>query len=440
MATIGAQVFKHHKKADGTYNVKIRIFHKGERKYIDTQHYVSKRQLTIGLKIKDRIINKQLNIILDSYRETISGLGERLQLFSAEALKEYLTDKDEDIDFLKFCSKHIEVLENNGKGSSGKTLNTVRLSLIDYFNRDSISPLDINQVMLIKYEKYLRSDREISRLNQGIDRKRKVKALGDAGVHNRLRDLRILYKAAMKFYNNPQTGDVRIPVCPFDNYKIIEAPETRKRNLTVDQIAKIRDCVVEPGGRAELARDLFMLSFYLCGMNAVDLYYLSEQNIVNGRVEYNRAKTEERRRDNAFISIKLIKEAEEILNSYLGKLHERYLSSENLDRAINEGMKILCNRLGFEGVTFYWARHSFGNLARNKARMSKDDVAQALNHIDNNHRTTDIYIEKDWVIVDDVQAAVLRLLFRFGVMVESVTVKEIFVRNILGGFTLPPLI
>jgi hypothetical protein len=41
MATISAKVFKHHKKADGTYNVKICIYHKKERVYIDTVHYVT---------------------------------------------------------------------------------------------------------------------------------------------------------------------------------------------------------------------------------------------------------------------------------------------------------------------------------------------------------------------------------------------------------------
>ncbi len=41
--------------------------------------------------------------------------------------------------------------------------------------------------------------------------------------------------------------------------------------------------------------------------------------------------------------------------------------------------------------------------------MSKDDVALALNHVDEGHRTTDIYIDKDWGIVDEVQAGVIGL-------------------------------
>ena len=44
--------------------------------------------------------------------------------------------------------------------------------------------------------------------------------------------------------------------------------------------------------------------------------------------------------------------------------------------------------------------------------MSKDDVALALNHIDNYHKIIDIYLEKDWKIVDEVQKSVLNKLHK----------------------------
>jgi hypothetical protein len=62
------------------------------------------------------------------------------------------------------------------------------------------------------------------------------------------------------------------------------------------------------------------------------------------------------------------------------------------------------------GYPFYWGRHSFATIARNKCRKSKDDVALALNHVDETRKTTDIYIEKDWGILDEVQNAVISLL------------------------------
>ena len=73
-------------------------------------------------------------------------------------------------------------------------------------------------------------------------------------------------------------------------------------------------------------------------------------------------------------------------------------------------LKALCKSAELNGITFYWARHSFASIARNDCRFSKDDVALALNHVDNGHSVTDIYIAKDWSIVDEVQAAVIATL------------------------------
>jgi hypothetical protein len=55
--------------------------------------------------------------------------------------------------------------------------------------------------------------------------------MGDAGIHNHMRDLRILFKAAMAHFNKPEIDIIKITHYPFDKYKIIDAPITRKRNL-----------------------------------------------------------------------------------------------------------------------------------------------------------------------------------------------------------------
>src|SRR5690606_26137676 len=115
----------------------------------------------------------------------------------------------------------------------------------------------------------------------------------------------------------------RIKHYPFKRYKVGSPPLTKKRNNTLEQVLTIRDCVTIPGSRVELAKELYMLSFYLCGINAVDLYQLSERDIRNGRVDYNRSKTEAKRKDRAFISIKIIDEAKPLLEKYIGKLSTR---------------------------------------------------------------------------------------------------------------------
>jgi len=94
----------------------------------------------------------------------------------------------------------------------------------------------------------------------------------------------------------------------------------------------------------------------------------------------------------------------------MGKLQARYSTANGLDTALSKGMELVRDRAELPELTFYWARHSFATIARNKCRMSKDDIAEALNHVDGEHGTTDIYIEKDWGIVDDVQSAVINFI------------------------------
>jgi len=441
MTKLSIKVFQHHKKIDGSYNVKIRIAHKGEKTYLNTEYDVKKEQLSSSFEITDPLINKNLIEKLDRYKGEITKIRDSLSCYSAIDIKDYLLNVYTDFNFIKFCDEHIKSMTAEGRKGSAGTLKTVMLSLQDHFKRTHVSPLEITENELSKYERFIRSERIIERLNHGKPIKRKVKGLGDAGVHNHMRDFRILYKAAMRFFNNPQFNDIKIPYCPFDKYRIVAAPETKKRNLKVDQIKLIRDCRLKRNSVAELSRDIFLLSFYLCGMNAVDIYNLTSENIVNNRIEYNRSKTKRKRKDRAFISIKLVREAEPLLNKYLGTISKRFSSSQNFDRSLNTGLRSLCKKVDMPPFTFYWARHSFGNIARNVCRFSVDDVALSLNHIDSYHKTTDIYLEKDWRIIDEVQKRVMQELRKNAESKSTIMLPKLeAVKFLITEISLPRLI
>ncbi len=412
MATVSAKIYEHHKKADGTYNVKICVYHKGKRKYIDTTHYVVRKQLTKDFKIKDPFVADVVERQLRDCRKTISDLETKLDHFSAETLRDFLRDMDEDVDFVKFCDEHIKGLKEVGRIKSAENFNVVRNSLVDYFKTDSFSINQIHYTMLLSYERYLKSERTMTRINQfGNPVTTTVKGVSSSAVHNYMRDLRTLFNGARNRYNEEDIGIFRIKHYPFKKYKVgSPPPRTKEKHNTLAEVVAIKNCVTKSGSRAELAKELYMLSFYLCGTNAVDFYQIGQQNIRNGRLEYNRSKTTERRKDNAFISIKITDEAKPLLEKYIGKLAARYSTIGCLNKALSKGMEQVCRMTGLAGVTFYWARHTFANTARNDCRMSKDDVALALNHVDEGNRTTDIYIAKDWKIVDDVQGKVIARL------------------------------
>ncbi|MGO1595946.1 MAG: site-specific integrase [Sphingobacterium sp.] len=418
MATIAAVILGHQRKTDGTYNVKYRISHKGEKRYIETEHFVSDRQLDKKGKIKDRFLLSILDKRVDNFRDMINVLESRIDFFTAESLKEYLLDQSGDVDFIKFCRDTIQDLQkqadedanDNGKRKTAELYQTITNSVVDIFRRDQVSIKEITVEFLRSYERFLRSKRKVERIDRySRSYMKTLEPLSDTSINTYFRTLRALFNLARAKYNKPSLGIVKIEHYPFAEFKIQEAPESRKRNVDIATLLKIISIEARPGSRMELARDLFKLSFLMCGMNAIDIYNLTEENIKNNRLEYNRIKTRGKRIDRAFISIKITDGANELIKKYLGTLQGRYSTSGGLNMALGAGMKQICEKLGIEGVTMYWARHSFGTIARNKARKSKDDVAMALNHVDSGRKTTDIYIEKDWSILDEIQEAVLRI-------------------------------
>lgn len=92
---------------------------------------------------------------------------------------------------------------------------------------------------------------------------------------------------------------------PFRKFKIKNEP-TKKRALTIDQLRAFINMECLP--HEERYRDIFVLIFYLIGINLVDLLHLKDIN--NGYIDYVRAKTYRP------YSIKVEPEALNIINKY----------------------------------------------------------------------------------------------------------------------------
>lgn len=423
MATVKEVVLKENLRDDGTWNLKIRITHNRRTAYLPTSHYLTSKQLKRDFSLKDPFIEDLISPVLANYRKKISSLGARINSMSAKDIADFLKKEDmpDAVHFINFAENYIGELKSNGKEGSARNMQTVVYSLIDFFGTRDILAINITAHSLFELESYLRKPRTLKRKHSsGGEMELKRAGSTTAGIHTFMRDLRLLFNAARDKFNDEDTGKILIAHYPFRKYKIAEAPAPIKRNLTIDQIKTIRDFEIDFEGRMKIARDLFMLSFYLCGMNAVDLY--KADKLENGRINYNRSKTEGRRRDKAFISIKVPEESSILVGRYFSKLNSIYTASTGLGRAISYGLNRLTQAINdhyikehgvklFDSVIeFYMARHSFANLARNVCRFSKDDIALALNHIDLSRKTTDMYIAPDWSIIDQVQAGVLRLL------------------------------
>jgi hypothetical protein len=80
--TFKAVVFQHHKKQDGTYNVKIRVTHKRVKRFLPTNIFITKEDLTRGFKIKSQNVLDKIKEIVENYlsiTSTISPIAVRLR-------------------------------------------------------------------------------------------------------------------------------------------------------------------------------------------------------------------------------------------------------------------------------------------------------------------------------------------------------------------------
>lgn len=67
--------------------------------------------------------------------------------------------------------------------------------------------------------------------------------------------------------------------------------------------------------------------------------------------------------------------------------------------------------LNIPQLTFYSARYSWASIAYNDLGIDKYIIHQCLNHSDKNMEITDVYIKRDWSVIDKANRRVLDYVF-----------------------------
>jgi len=218
-------------------------------------------------------------------------------------------------------------------------------------------------------------------------------------------------------FNDAIASDVAT-ASPFRSFKMPKLQATRHRALTIDQLRQLRDYPCMEWQREYV--DMFMLSFYLIGINMVDLLHAKKEDVRDGRLEYRRAKT------GGLYSVKIEPEAQEIIDRYPGKNWllcpmDRYASHKNyilrMDKALKKvGLQYVTStrKVGrpiLPEVSSYWARHTWTTVASN-IDIPMEIIGRALGHSWVTKTITSIYIDFDSRKVDEANRKVLNFVGR----------------------------
>ncbi len=299
----------------------------------------------------------------------------RLNRYNVYELKEIvedtLTPESERTDTHLFLPHFNRLAETRTSGNTRYVYNAVLRHLQAYCGTalDTLTFEDITVPWLTDFDLYLR--------HKGMSQNTRAMYLSKLrAVFTSARDADILVKD------------------PFRRFRV-KTQETRKRSLTVDEL---RDIIHRPltGKRAE-CRDLFLLSFMLCGINSVDMYNLRE--VVNGRIEYRRAKT------GKLYSIKVEPEAQAIIARYKGRRSllstcERFRTASSFNSHLDFHLHALRPHL-----STYWARHTWATIAAS-LDIPKETIAGALGH-NIGSPVTSIYIRFDERKIDEANRRVI---------------------------------
>lgn len=405
MATFKPEVRMDNLRSDNTYSIRIRITHNRKVKRIPTSIYVDKKEVTKSGKIKNQQIIDQLEDIVREYRKKVTAISVAIEVMTIDELTEYLTKKDETlkVDFFEFSEKWIA----KNKDKPGIQIFVSMLNTLEKFlGRRRLDFKEINYRFLKSFEEHLGQRRRLS-LYMG--------------------KIRHLYNEAKLEYNDEEYGRILIPWSPFAKYSIPNIEPTKDRTLTAEQIRQIYELPYKPNRfpsrpcAYNVAKDVFILSFCLMGMNTADLYLCEELAESNGRytITYNRAKTSARRSDKARISVDvhpfLVPLFEKYRNPRKGKIFSfvnRYCDYTQLNKSVNKGLKEVGKAIGIDDLEFYAARHTFATIARNKLGYDKSTVGEALNHVEKDNKITDIYIQKDFSIINKLNKEVIEYVFK----------------------------
>ena len=405
---------------DGTYNVKVRFIKDKKVKRVSTDLFATDSDLTSDLKLKEEsIVKQEADRLVLHYRTMVNSLHFDSENCDVSEIVNRLLCKEEaekPIDFIAFSKKWISETTIKGKDNYTTALN----SFIRFLGKEELEIKKITVDLLEQYRDYI--------INVRNERVKALQAEGKRVPSNRclslyLMSLRHLYGEAQRFYNKPDKGLMRIPHTPFEYFEIPKQEATRKRAVTPQQIKAIWSLPyqnihkgVKHTCRPDLAKDCFILSFCLMGINSADLY--NATLLRDNRLVYCRTKTKERRLDKAKMEVvvpdmvlPIIEKYRDTTGQRLFRFYKDYRDHKAFNKAINKGLKEIGDQLNIDDLEFYAARHSWATIALNKCGIDKYTVHAALNHVDESMRVTDIYIERDFVNENKANAKVIKYVF-----------------------------
>lgn len=293
--------------------------------------------------------------------------------------------------FCRFMESVIDQLNRLSKKRTSETYSAALTSFMHFRRNRDIQLDDMDADLMMEYEAWLKM--------RGV-------ALNTISFYMRI--LRATYNRAVE-------KGLTLQKFPFKHiYTGME--RTLKRAILLKDIKHIKELDLSEKPHWDLARDMFLFSFYTRGMSFIDMAYLKKSNLKNGILSYRRHKTGQQlhiKWESCMEAI-VVKYAPDCSGNYL--LPILRLPSKNIRNQykstmcrVNKYLKEIALLCGITTpLTMYVSRHSWASIAKSK-NIPISVISEGMGH--DSEETTRIYLASlDSSVIDKANSTILEEL------------------------------
>lgn len=385
MTTVDVICYKYKPLKNGELPIKIRICKDRKTRYINLGvstklgEWDFEKNLPKSTCPNREVLEKLISNKICEVKSKIVELKSDNKDFSATTLVEKVSHPTKVITVGELFKQHIHCLEDEKRTGYRLSIQQTYNSLIK-FNRHldiPFSEMDCN--WLKRYETWLR---------------KQDKSENTIGI--RFRNIRMIFNLAMNMEL------LKLENYSFKRFKVSKLhQETAKRALSKEEVLSIINYpIMGIDYYTKLAINLFTFSYFMGGINFVDMAYLTERNIIDNRLIYNRKKTSKLinlpMQQRAYMVLKEYKKSNEtylfpILSSKHKTEQQRLNRLHKVITKVNKALKIIGEELHIPiKLTTYVARHSYATVLK-RAGVATSIISESLGH--SSEKVTQIYLD-----------------------------------------------
>lgn len=322
--------------------MRIAVAHNGETRYIVTGIIIdSIKEFRNGAVVRRpdaAFMNTKLRGEIQKYQNVIDELGYIEGLTCPE---------------LVFQLKNFEISRHRTLGSIYKEFSEYKIQKPGTYHAYSALWASITHYLdpdiLIEHINHA----TIARLNKSFHEK----GYKPTTIRNKFVFLRQLLNYAKRY------GYVQYRIDPFVGHKL-PFVQPRQSWLSVDEVKTLRDLQCKRNNIRK-CRDLVMLSYYLGGINMIDLAKINFNDM--DIIKYKRTKTADSPKINEYVEFRIPDEAKEIINRMKGEDGRIKLTAfqrkDSCRQFFTDNMSKLAELAGIPQLIYYSARKSFAQHA-----------------------------------------------------------------------------